>query len=867
MKTYKSITRRYLKGQKNRTLLTLFGIILSVALITAIGTMVVSVRDVMIEDAIDANGSFHAKFNGIDEETVGRLRNHVDIESVGETKLTESLALEKTSKEEKISYALDIPYRTIDLRNYDSNAQELLPINLGSGRLPENKNEIAIEKWNLEFFDQDLELGDKVKFLTGKRLEAGSTTIEDIEIERERFEELGLKEFKIVGFIEPRYVWRGNLATDGIVGGDGGDSSSQNAAYIKLNNIKGANGKIEQIASDLGIPMDNITYNNELLRLSAQGTNDRVNKSLVSILVFVVALIIVSTIAVIYNAFNISVIERISQFGLFRSIGATPKQIKNLVYREAFLLTVIAIPLGFGLGVIAMKVVLYIISLIQDDIALFENMKISISPIVFLVTSVLASITVFLSARGPARRASKVSPLEAIKNTKDVKKEKIKKTGNTGIIRKLFGIEGEIAYKNLNRNKKRFIITVFSMVLSIVLFITFSSFSDFLFQSSIIDSAEMADFEVYGNIGAGKDDVISKIKSSKEVGKLYNIERKNGSVALDKSKINKKLLEVEPSIFEEKDNGKIEVPNVEITTIGDENLDSLDELLKAGNIDVKEMNEKDGVLVINKTYDRNYGGSSNGLIKGYNLEVGDHVPFSPYENYDAEGNEKIESKELKVIGVLDRGILDEKYNPNGSIKMITTGDVLNSFKEESTDSYTSLYLQLEEGVDKKNVVDLLKEVKEDTPGLNFIDYAQQAREMRNVNIIINIFLYGFVAIISIISAINIINTISTNIILRRKEIAMAKAVGMTNRGIKKMVSFESIFYGLYAGVLGTVLGVGLSYILYRLIGGIRQFPYVFPLKNVIIATIGAAVIAVVSGIYPLRRINDKIIVESMKDND
>lgn len=177
------------------------------------------------------------------------------------------------------------------------------------------------------------------------------------------------------------------------------------------------------------------------------------------------ALIIVSTIAVIYNAFNISVIERISQFGLFRSIGATPKQIKNLVYREAFLLTVIAIPLGFGLGVIAMKVVLYIISLIQDDIALFENMKISISPIVFLVTSVLASITVFLSARGPARRASKVSPLEAIKNTKDVKKEKIKKTGNTRIIRKLFGIEGEIAYKNLNRNKKRFIITVFSMVL------------------------------------------------------------------------------------------------------------------------------------------------------------------------------------------------------------------------------------------------------------------------------------------------------------------------------------------------------------------------------------------------------------------
>ncbi|MGO1469915.1 MAG: FtsX-like permease family protein, partial [Tissierella sp.] len=532
--------------------------------------------------------------------------------------------------------------------------------------------------------------------------------------------------------------------------------------------------------------------------------------------------------------------------------------------REAAIVTAIALPIGLVSGVFAMKVVLHVISLIQDDIELFNDMEVKISPIVFLISSILGAITVFLSARGPARRAGSVSPLEAIRNTEETKKEDLKRVKHTGLVRSLFGIEGEIAYKNLKRNKKRFLITVFSMVLSIVLFITFSSFSNFMYQSGIMAESDMADYNVYGTLGENEDDIYNKLKDSQDINKIYTIKADNGRVKLEKRHIKQKIIDMSPLNFEEIE-GKIAVDNAEIMTIGDENFDALDKLLKQGEMDIETMNKENGVLVINSTYPYDDSSNTRSLMEGYQLKVGDMFSFSSYSS-DSEGEDS-KYEELKVVGVLEKGILGREYNYNGGINIITTEKVLDSIMTNNSDVYTNMYIEAKEDGNKETIAKFLREMEDDIPGLNVIDYAERAQEERNITIIMSIFLYGFVTIISLISAINIINTISTNIILRTKEIAMIKAVGMTNEGIKKMVAFESIFYGLYASIFGTIIGVGLSYILYRLIGGISQFEYIFPLKNVIIASVGALVIAILSGTYPLKRINDKIIVESMKENN
>jgi len=870
VKSYKEITYRYLKGQRNRTLLTILGIILSVALISAIGTIIVSARGALITEAIRENGSHHAKFVEIDKNQINEIINHVGVSEVGVSKVEGATAVKETTEEEQEDYGLNIPYRYIEIEGYEKKTIEMLPFNLKEGRFPENSDELAIEYWMASYFDKEVKLGDKIKLTMGNRIIGNDEETQDGQIVRkEIFEKTGEKEYTVVGFIKPQYIWKGNLVTKGITGLDNKAEEGRYNAYIKIPNIKDAYKKITSIARDIGKMEKDFEYNYRVLRLYAESMSQTFDKSMVVLLVFVVGLIIVSTIAVIYNAFNISVLERIAQFGLLRSVGATPNQIRGIVVKEALILSIVGIPIGLFSGVFAMRVVLYIISLLKSDIPLFKDMRITISGTVFLISTITGLVTVFLSAIGPARRAGRVSALEAVRNTGSFKKERFKRAKNSVFIRKILGIEGEIAYKNLRRNRKRFIITVFSMVISISLFITFSSFSNFMFKMGIVESKDMGDFTIYGNMDDKEEEIYTQLKSTKDIERIYKVKRAYGEVLIEENKISKKMLEMTPYLLDKKKDDLARINNVQVTTIGDENFEKLKGLLKEGIVDIKALNEENGVLVINNTYAYNQKTGRNFLIEGYGLKAGDKIQYASYYR-DRQEDETV-YKELTVAGVLDKGILGMEYNLNGSINIITTEaifdklltiDEMSDTKELESD--LRMFIEMKNDGNIESVRAYLDELEEITPGLNYIDYAESAKENRVASIIVSIFLYGFVVIITLISSINIINTISTNIILRTKEIAMIKAVGMTQSGIKRMVALESLFYGIYAAIFGGIIGTGLSYILFNILMNIREFQWIIPWKNIITACMGAAIIALLSGAYPLKRINDKIIVESMR---
>lgn len=870
MKSYKEITYRYLKGQKNRTLLTILGIILSVALVSAIGTIIVSARGALITDAIRENGSYHAKFTDMNKDEINKIINHVGVSEVGISKVESVAAIKETTQEEQEDYGWNVPYRYIEIEGYEKKTIEMLPFKLREGRFPENSNEIAIEYWMTNYFDKEVKLGDKVRLTIGNRIIGNDEKTQDGKtIRNETFEEVGEKEYIVVGFIKPQYTWKGNLVTKGFTGLDNKIEEGKYNAYIKIPNVKDAYEKVISIAKDMGKTEEGFEYNFRVLRLYAESMSQTLDKSMVVLLIFVVGLIIVSTIAVIYNAFNISVLERISQFGLLRSVGATPSQIRGVVLKEALILSIIGIPIGLFSGVFAMRVVLYIISLLKSDISLLKDMEIDISGIVFLISSVTGLITVFLSAIGPARRAGKVSALEAVRNTGNFKKESLKKTKNFIFIRKILGVEGEIAYKNLRRNRKRFIITVFSMVISISLFITFSSFSDFMFKMGVVENGDMGDFLIYGDMDGKEDEIYIKLKNLKDIERVYKVKRTYGEVLIEESRISKKMLEMVPNLLDKKKDDLIRIDDVQINTIGDENFERLKDLLKEGTIDIKALNEENGVLVINNTYAYNRETNRNSLIEGYKLKTGDKIQYSSY--YE-DRQEEIIYKELTVAGVLDKGILGMEYNSNGSINIIASESVLNkllAIEEEIPNtkmlkSDLRMIIEMKNDGNIENIRSYLDELEEITPGFIYIDYVELAKENKIASIIVSIFLYGFVAIITLISSINIINTISTNIILRTKEIAMIKAVGMTQKGIKRMIAFESLFYGIYAAIFGGVIGTGLAYVLFNILMEIREFQWIIPWNNIIIACIGATIVALLSGVYPLKRINDKIIVESMK---
>jgi len=868
MKTYKNITYRYLKGQRNRTLLTIIGIILSVAMVSAIGTIIISARGALLKEAIRDNGAYHGEFMGIDMEEINKLKNHVDVDKLGIVKNVAAAPVAETTEEERLNFGRDISHRYIDIRAYDENAKDLLPIDLKEGRLPESEDEIVIEYWMRRYLGEDIKVGDKLSLKLGNWIVEDETEAHPDAILKERFEKTGEKEFTIVGFLNSQ-LWTRDLVTKGITGLDSKDKlTNQYGAYFTIKDVKNAQDTIENIGKDIGINKAQIKSNFQVLRLYAQSGNPVLDSSLMGIVAFVIILIVVSTVAVIYNSFNISVIERISQFGLLRSVGATPKQIRRIVLKEAAILSVISIPIGLVSGVFAMKIVFYIIGLIQSEADLLNEMEITFSSSVFLISTIIGLITVFLSAIGPARQAARVSPLEAVRNTKDIKKESIKKVRGSRLIRKVLGVEGEIAHKNLRRNRKRFIITVFSMVISIILFITFSTFSDFTFEIGAIDSSRSSDFEIYGNLGDRADDIYTSLMDMEDVERVYRIQESGGSSLIDRKKINEKLIDMNPHMLDGDKGDIIDVYNSSLAMIGDENLEVLNKHLKSGKIDIDKMNKENGVLVINKTY--SYKGMTDVrvLLEGFNLKVGDKVPFASYDHDVIDEDTKY--TDLTVLGVLEKGILDYDYNYNSAPSFITTEEVWNKIyyageaMEQGRGSHINMYIEMAEDGDREAISSYLSDLIDEMPEAHYIDAVERAKEERNMAIVMSIFLYGFVTLIALISSINIINTISTNILLRTREIGMIKAVGMSQSGIKKMVAFESVFYGLYATIIGAPIGVGLTYILHSLFIGISEFEYRLPWKNVAITCIAAALIALISGAYPLKRINENIIVESMK---
>ena len=521
MKSYAEITYRYLKRQKKRTLLTVIGIILSVALITSIGTMVISARDMMIRNEIERTGDYHAIFQNTPNDKVNIVRNYVGVENSALTSNIGTGILSQITNDERQQTPESPPYRYVDIKGYDKDAFDILPITLKEGRLPENDGEIILEYWVPDYLPNRPKIGDLITLPIGIRVdEAGNELPPDGWLENEVFQEKDTRKYTIVGFFDPKFVWVGQYITTGVTFLDSNSLSRdmEYGVYVKMDSVKDIHNRTREIAENLDLyryegdnnQVDyNIKYNERLLRLSAQSLDMDLNNSLIAILIFIIILIIVSTVAVIYNAFHISVLERISQFGILRCVGASPTQIRNIVLKEAWILSLIGIPTGLVSGVLAMQVVMYFVDKLNFD--LLEGLTIVISPLVFIVSTVIGAITVFLSALGPAKQAGKIPALEAVRNTDSLKKEAFDKIKKSTITRKLLGIEGEIAYKNLRRNRKRFKITVFSMIISIVLYIVFSSFMTFMLKASNAHSEEMGDFMVWHNGSLGQKELDDSI--------------------------------------------------------------------------------------------------------------------------------------------------------------------------------------------------------------------------------------------------------------------------------------------------------------------------------------------------------------------
>ena len=487
MKILDKITIKNLKLNQKRTIVTIIGVVLSVALICAIGGMFSCLRATLLENAISDNGYYHISVSG-DLNTKTKLENNRDIEKTMNIYQIGYSVLEGSQNEYK-------PYLKL-MSIEDPNDFLNLPFNLIEGRYPANSDEVVISESIISNGKVNYEVGDTITLNIGDRFACGNKVLstnylpyelmyndnEEIVCESEELHVLETREVKVVGIIErPNYriesyddagytILTTSLESDAVT------------TYAILKNPRNYEDALKKL-ENLALPDDAIQLNNEVLRWEVFKFSDGTTNMLLAIISVLILIIMVTSIFCIRNSFAISTMEKTKMFGMLSSVGATKKQIKKCVLKEACIIGLICIPFGILSGILADYILIIIMNSLLGDFVLGSNFvfKISILPIFFSI--ILGILTIYLSAITSARRASRISPISAIRNVDDIKIES-KNLKTPWFISKFFKTGGVIAYKNLKRSKKKYRTTVVSLVVSIFAFITMNSFINYAISLS-----------------------------------------------------------------------------------------------------------------------------------------------------------------------------------------------------------------------------------------------------------------------------------------------------------------------------------------------------------------------------------------------
>lgn len=853
--------------------MTIIGIVLSTALIAGVATLGLSVWNKMHEETIKKSGSYEVAISSNSKENAEKIKKHVLISKAGTVVEIGTGGKNLVDSGKKVlTEAKEFDPNGYKICAYDEKALEMWPISIAEGRLPRSSDEIIIGNETLPYLKKKIDVGDKISI--------------DISSNEDSAKVNQSKTYTVVGFLDSNLNFDRRM--EGITYYDS-NLAIENAkykTYINLKNNNNVHKAAKEILADLGDDNQStfkVFYNEQVLRFLLQSNNDGYNVALISGCAFLGIIVVFAMSAVIYNIFNIAILERISQFGLLRCIGATPKQIRKLVFKEASILSVIGIPIGIIIGTFAIKVLYNILAIIVPDVE-YGSLRLTISPYIIIISAILSLISIYISAFGPAKKAGRVSPLDAIRNTGSLKKEKFKKLSSGKLVKRFLGAEGWIARKNLGRNRKRLIITVFSMVISIVLLIVFSSIIDLTNKVGVNDSDnEFFQFQISHKDNRGDvkltDEDYKTLSDFKEIDKIYkyyyryfDVKQSDSigdEVIVPDNLVSSKLKEFDLDWYNSKQvcEKYTDFDKSQIVGLSNENLSILNKYLLEGELNPDKMNDEQGVVIVNTGYSFNSQTNSRSIMDKLNIKVGDKIRLKiSVNNENSKVNSIDDYKEYTVQGILKQGIWGQKSNTDGGINVFTTEDIYR----DMTSKYRNpdyLIIKLKDNVDSSSVRSYLNTMVKNYPDFLLRDREQEMNQTKEYNIALSILVYGFVAVIAAISYVNIFNTISTNIILRTRELSILKAIGMTKQEVNKLITIECIFYSVAAIVIGDTLGLIGSAMLYKMFYSAVKIEWQIPWTAIIIATIGTVGATMLASYFPLKRISKTVIVEGINNEE
>lgn len=842
------LTIKNLRLNKKRTIVTIIGIILSTALMVGIGLLFSSFQDLMIRDTIGYSGKYEAKYNDVDLIKLNDIKNknftYFYEKPIGFSKI-------ESSNEYK-------PYMYIT----SVNKEYFNELKLVDGSFPKNENEVVISNHVITNGGLNYKVGDIVTFTYGSRNIDGDITLANSElVDGEFLTNEGTHTYKIVGIVDrsnfESYSASGYTAFTLDVNSDKGNAN----LYVMFNKNKKIIKQSEELAKELNYDGD-INYNSTLLALYGESTYGNVMSSMGGMMIIMLSLVSIGCIIVIYNSFAISVMERKKEFGLLSSIGATKRQLSHTVFFEAVVVGVIGIILGIigayiGIGCVILIINNLISDMLEYKLHLVTNPLFIVIPVIFMI------VVIGVSAFIPSRRASKVSPIEAIRQNDDIKINK-KKIRTSKLVLKLFGIEGEIALKNIKRNKKKYRVTIVSLFISIVLFISFSSYMNYTLNTASSVMGEVPyDYQIsYFGDDPNNDkealDKINEIVKSSDVKEYVSYSVSNLSI-IGNYTYSDEYLDFYKSAYGDdgiKALNNLKYQYISILVLDDNSYNKYKKLIGIDN---------DSVILLNKFKGVSYG---NNKRVNYNIPVINNgninIKICNFDNDEDVDTTKYCNKNIDNIFVTNKSFdLIEEFSYMDDFKLIVNKKLYDSISDSSTH-----YTQFNIISDNTNNIDKLTKDLDKYSNVNYTNIKETMKQANNLILVVKILMYGFISLVTLIGVTSVFNTISTSMALRKREFAVLRSVGLTNRGFNKILFFESLFFGMKSLIFAIPVSIGITVLIhYALADMVSISTIIIPWKYIIISIVSVFVIVLLTMMYSTSKIKKHNIIEQIREEN
>ena len=908
MNVFNKVTLASLKKNRTRTVVTIIGIMLSAAMICASTTFVASMQDFVLRYTVYKTGDWHgAVYDAA----------YKDYEDIGGSGKVASATYAQVLGYARINSANERkPYLYVLGGDAASGYFETMPVHLTAGELPKNSSEIILPEHLATNGKVSYKIGDTVTFEVGDRILDGKrlgqinpffTYDSEIQVEvknDKKLENTVARTYTVVGIYE-RPAFENTDApgyTALTVADRGADGQSPIDCHFKMKKPSAVYDFMKETGYTYAY---RYAYNTDVLLYSGVSRIDSVTATLYSLAAIVIGLIVFASVSLIYNAFSISVSERTKQFGLLSSVGATKKQLRRMVTFEALAVSAIGIPLGILVGIGGIGITLLLLGDKFSSIVGKAHipLRLCVSWESVVIAAVIALITVLISAWIPSKRATRVSAVEAIRQSMDVKADN-KPTRTSKLAYKLFGLPGVLAGKHYKRNRKKYRTTVVSLFMSIVLFVSAAAFTDYMMESAEGGLAS----DQFDLIYAAESDASSAMTPDALLELLFSEQNVTGGTYTKKQFLQGDISrEYVTAMFADRfadfgmEREDAAPKNLSISGylyfVADA---EFNRLLEKYNLKEADYYDRDNPLGI--ALDRNIeldrrlekyvtldtlkgdGCVIEGLyyveIDGYYRkdsridENGNKVVL--YQNRDNESDiielpygESFAKYTLRSEKTIEEAPFFVSRSTPVAINMIYPYSMLESVVPEAALNQfrnTEYFLTSSNHTASfENLATVLTE--NGLSSRQLFDYAANAETNRNVVTIIRVFAYGFIVLISLIAAVNVFNTISTNISLRRREFAMLKSVGMTQKGFSRMMNYECLLYGSKALLLGLPVSCGITYLIYRAVTTAYETSFHLPWAAIGIAVLSVFLVVFATMMYSMSKVKKDNPIDALKNEN